>query len=95
MDESGREKAAEQAVKEGHGFLQSGAYEQALAAFIRAEDLFGEAGDRRRQAGACTNKALVLVRLQRFEEALAGFKEALKRFEQVLRLELSDSTSLI
>jgi hypothetical protein len=47
-------------VKEEYAFLQAGAHKQVLASFTRAEDLFGEAGDRRRQARACTNKALVL-----------------------------------
>jgi len=82
MDESEGKDAAEQAMKEGYAFLPSGAHEQALASFTRAEDLFGEAGDRRRQARASTNKALVLVQLQRFDEAIAGFKEALEHFEE-------------
>ena len=74
IDEAGR------ALQKGHDLLQSGAHEQALAEFSRAEELYGEAGAGRRRARACTNKALVLVQLQRFDEALEGFKAALKEF---------------
>jgi tetratricopeptide (TPR) repeat protein len=82
MDESEARMAALQAIKDGQGFLQSGEHEQALAAFTRGEALFGRIGDRGLQARAGTNKALVLVHLKRFEEALAGFREALQNFEQ-------------
>ena len=66
---------AGQVVKEGAAFLQSGAHEQALAAFTRAESLYEVAEDCRGQARTSVNKALVLVQLQRFAEALAGFKK--------------------
>jgi hypothetical protein len=42
MEAAEKKDAAEQAVKEGGSFLQSGEHEQALAAFARAENLFGE-----------------------------------------------------
>jgi tetratricopeptide (TPR) repeat protein len=73
-------ETADQAMQNGYAQMQAGALEQALAEFSRAEVLYGEAGAGRHRARACTNKALALVQLQRFDEALEGFQAALKEF---------------
>jgi len=82
MNEHAEQDVAAVAMQRGYELLQSGASEQALAEFTRAEELYAAAADGQRQARASTNKALVLVQLRRFAEALAGFGEALKGFEQ-------------
>ena len=65
---------AEKTMQEGYTLVQSGSHEEALEAFLRAEALYAAAGDGQRQARACTNKALVLVQLRRFADALDGFR---------------------
>ena len=73
---------AEKTMQEGYTLVQSGSHEEALEAFLRAEALYAAAGDGQRQARACTNKALVLVQLRRFADALDGFRAALGLFEK-------------
>lgn len=74
--------AAEEALRQGYTLAQAGAHAEALEAFSRAEALCAAAGDGQRQALACANKALTLAKLQRFDEALAGFGWALQQFER-------------
>jgi tetratricopeptide (TPR) repeat protein len=75
-------ETAEQALQEAQAHVAAGDHEAALAAFARAESLYDQAGDRQRCARACTNKALVAARLQRFDEAIDGFRTALRAFQE-------------
>lgn len=76
VDLEARVRAAEALIGQGVGLVSSGKYEEAIACFDRVVEWFGEADERdlsRQVRIALTNKASVLLRLGRLDEAHAVF----------------------
>ncbi len=60
-------------MTEGHTFLETRDHEQALESFRRAADLYGQIGDRKRQAEGLYTAGGIFALLDRTDEALAAF----------------------
>ena len=72
MNENTTRESAVCAMKEGNAFLDSRDDEHALESFRRAAELYGQLGDRKRQADALNLTAGILVRLDRADEAITA-----------------------
>lgn len=75
--------AAEMKNNESVAWLRAGKAREALQATEGTEEVFQQAGDRKRQGVAISNRAAAFEELKKWKEALAEYDRAAALFEQV------------
>lgn len=75
--------AAEMKNNQSVALLQAGKAKEALQATDGTEAIFQDAGDKKRQGIAVSNRAAALEGLKKWSEALAEYDRAAKLFEEI------------
>ena len=76
-------KAAEMKNNQSVALLQAGKAKEAFQATDGTEHVFEQAGDRKRQGIAISNRAAALEGMRNWNEALAEYDRAAKLFEEI------------